>query len=132
MEENNYYVPRHEWERSRGKIHERINEVDNKHTDNYNQLLNKVDQQTLLQQKSFESQEKSEKHLEKISESLTTVGTKVTDLEYKTQGHKEKIEKIQGQLDAEAKGNRDVLVQWIATAGVIVVPLVSLVAQFFR
>ncbi|MBF7028945.1 MAG: hypothetical protein ABC378_12925 [Staphylococcus pseudoxylosus] len=132
MAEDNYYVSRHEWERSRGKIHERINDVDNKHTDNYNQLLNKVDQQTLLQQKSFESQEKSEKHLEKISESLNTVGTKVTDLEYKTQGHKEKIDKIQGQLDAEAKGNRDVLVQWIATAGVIVVPLVGLVSQFFR
>lgn len=132
MAEDNYYVSRHEWERSRGKIHERINDVDNKHTDNYNQLLNKVDQQTLLQQKSFESQEKSEKHLEKISDSLTTVGTKVTDLEYKTQGHKEKIDKIQGQLDAEAKGNRDVLVQWIATAGVIVVPLVGLVSQFFR
>ncbi|WP_039067642.1 hypothetical protein [Staphylococcus shinii] len=126
------YVLRHEWENSRGKIHQRINDVDRKHTDSYNQLLNKVDQQTLLQQKSFESQEKSEKHLEKISDSLTTVGTRVTDLEYKTQAHGEKITNIQGQLDAEMKGNRDVLIKMIGTAGVIVVPLIGLVAQFFR
>lgn len=132
MAENEYYVPRHEWERSRGKIHERINDIDNKHTDNYNQLLNKVDQQTLLQRKSFESQEKSEKHLEKISESLTTVGTRVTDLEYKTQAHGEKITSLQGQLDAEMKGNRDVLIKIIGTAGVVIVPLIGLVAQLFR
>lgn len=132
MAENEYYVPRHEWERSRGKIHERINDIDNKHTDNYNQLLNKVDQQTLLQRKSFESQEKSEKHLEKISESLTTVGTRVTDLEYKTQAHGEKITSLQGQLDAETKGNRDVLIKIIGTAGVVIVPLIGLVAQLFK
>lgn len=126
------YVLRHEWENSRGKIHQRINDVDKKHTDSYNQLLNKVDKQTLLQQKSFESQEKSEKHLEKISDSLTTVGTRVTDLEYKTQAHGEKITSLQGQLDAEMKGNRDVLIKMIGTAGVIVVPLIGLVAQFFR
>lgn len=126
------YVLRHEWENSRGKIHQRINDVDKKHTDSYNQLLNKVDQQTLLQQKSFESQEKSEKHLEKISDSLTTVGTRVTDLEYKAQAHGEKITNLQGQLDTEMKGNRDVLIKMIGTAGVIVVPLIGLVAQFFR
>lgn len=126
------YVLRHEWESSRGKIHQRINDVDKKHTDSYNQLLNKVDQQTLLQQKSFESQEKSEKHLEKISESLTTVGTRVTDLEYKTQAHGEKITSLQGQLDAEMKGNRDVLIKIIGTAGVVIVPLIGLVAQLFK
>ncbi|RIL22037.1 hypothetical protein [Staphylococcus gallinarum] len=126
------YVLRHEWENSRGKIHQRINDVDKKHTDSYNQLLNKVDQQTLLQQKSFESQEKSEKHLEKISESLTTVGTRVTDLEYKTQAHGEKITSLQGQLDAEMKGNRDVLIKIIGTAGVVIVPLIGLVAQLFK
>ena len=50
------YVLRHEWEKSRGKIHERINEVDKKHTDRFNSLLNKVDRQTWLQEKSVESQ----------------------------------------------------------------------------
>ena len=125
------YVLKHEWEKAKGKIHERINEVDNKHTDNFNSLLNKVDRQTLLQEKSFESQARSEKHLEKMSESLSTVGTRVTDLEYETKNHEKEIESLQGTVEAEAKGNREVIGYWLGFAGVVLVPLISLVANIF-
>lgn len=125
------YVLRHEWEKSRGKMHERINEVDTKHTELHNQLLQKVDKQTLLQEQSFETQKKSEQHLEKISASLETVGTRVTDLEYETKSHDKDIKSLQGTLEAEAKGNRDVLIAWIGVAGVILVPLITVVANIF-
>ena len=125
------YVLRHEWERSRGKIHERINEVDTKHTDNFNSLLNKVDRQTLLQEKAFESQSRSEKHLEKMSESLSTVWTRVTDLEYETKSHEKEIKNLQGTVEAEAKGNREVIGYWLGFAGVVLVPLISVVANIF-
>lgn len=129
---NDDYVLRHEWEKSKGKIHERINDVDNKHTANHNELLRKVDVQTELQRNTFKSQEKSEKHLENISESLTTVGTRVTELEYETRTHDKDIRGLQGTLAAETKGNRDVIIQWIATAGLVLPALVSVVAQLFR
>ena len=125
------YVLRHEWEKSRGKINERINEVDNKHTDNFNSLLNKVDRQTLLQEKAFESQARSEKHLEKMSESLSTVGTRVTDLEYETKTHHKDIEGLKGTIEAEAKGNRNVLMTWITVAGGVLGPLVLWMANTF-
>ncbi len=128
---NDDYVLRHEWEKTKGKIHERINEVDNKHVENYNHLLNTVDRQTLLQEKAFESQEKSEKHLENISESLTTVGTRVTELEYETRTHDKDIRGLQGTLAAETKGNRDVLLAWIGVAGVVLGPLVLWMANTF-
>lgn len=125
------YVLKHEWEKAKGKIHERINEVDSKHTDNFNSLLNKVDRQTLLQEKAFESQSRSEKHLEKMSESLSTVGTRVTDLEYETKNHDKEIKSLQGTVEAEAKGNREVIGYWLGFAGVVLVPLISLVANIF-
>ena len=125
------YVLKHEWEKAKGKLHERINEVDNKHTDNFNSLLNKVDRQTLLQEKAFESQSRSEKHLEKMSESLSTVGTRVTDLEYETKSHEKEIKSLQGTVEAEAKGNREVIGYWLGFAGVVLVPLISLVANIF-
>lgn len=130
MDENKY-VLRHEWERSRGKIHERINEVDKKHTENFNSLLNKVDKQTLLQEKAFESQARSEKHLEKMSESLSSVGEKVTDLEYKTKSHEKEISNLRGTVEAEAKGNREVIGYWLGFAGAVLVPLITLVANIF-
>lgn len=125
------YVLKHEWEKAKGKIHERINEVDTKHTDNFNNLLNKLDRQTLLQEKAFESQARSEKHLEKMSESLSTVGTRVTDLEYETKSHEKEIKSLQGTVEAEAKGNREVIGYWLGFAGVVLVPLISLVANIF-
>ena len=125
------YVLKYEWEKTKGKLHERINEVDNKHTDNFNSLLNKVDRQTLLQEKAFESQSRSEKHLEKMSESLSTVGTRVTDLEYETKSHEKEIKSLQGTVEAEAKGNREVIGYWLGFAGVVLVPLISLVANIF-
>jgi uncharacterized protein YhaN len=126
------YVLRHEWENSRGKIHQRINDVDSKHTDLHNQLLSKVDRQTLLQEKSFESQERSEKHLEKMSESLSTVGTRVTDLEYESKVNKKDIESLQGTLREKTKGNTQVIVAWIGVAGVVLPAVITVVAQFFR
>ena len=125
------YVLKHEWEKAKGKLHERINEVDSKHTDNFNSLLNKVDRQTLLQEKAFESQSRSEKHLEKMSESLSTVGTRVTDLEYETKSHEKEIKSLQGTVEAEAKGNREVIGYWLGFAGVVLVPLISVVANIF-
>ena len=130
MDENKY-VLRNEWERSRGKINERINQVDKKHTDNFNGLLNKIDRQTLLQEKAFESQSRSEKHLEKMSESLSMVGTRVTDLEYTTKDHEKEIKDLQGTVEAEAKGNREVIGYWLGFAGVVLVPLISLVGNIF-
>lgn len=126
------YVLRHEWERSRGKVHERLNEIDNKHTDNYNHLLNTVDKQTLLQEKAFESQEKSEKHLEKISDSLSTVGTRVTDLEYESKSNRKDIEGLQGTLGEKTRGNTQVIVAWIGVAGVVLPALITVAAQLFR
>lgn len=125
------YVLRHEWEKSKGKMHERINEVDKKHTENFNSLLNKVDRQTLLQEKAFESQARSEKHLEKMSKSLSVVGEKVTDLEYKTKNHEKEISSLRGTVEAEAKGNREVIGYWLGFAGAVLVPLITLVANIF-
>lgn len=131
MGENNDYVLRHEWEKSKGKFHERLNEVDNKYTNNHNELLRKVDLQTEIQRNHFKSQEKSEKHLENISESLSTVGTRVTELEYETKTHHKDIEGLKGTIEAEAKGNRNVLMTWITVAGGVLGPLVLWMANTF-
>ena len=37
-EEISYYVPRHEFERTKGRLHQRINEVDQKHDDKNHSL----------------------------------------------------------------------------------------------
>lgn len=92
MSENDEkYVLRHEWERSTGKIYERINENDRKQTEAINSLNNKVDKQTLIQEQTYESQKKQESHLEKISDKMTGFVSEVNDLRYEVKGHDEQL-----------------------------------------
>ena len=92
MSENDEkYVLRHEWERNTGKIYEKINENDRKHTEAINNLNNKVDKQTVIQEQTYESQKKQESHLEKISDKMTDFVSEVNDLRYEVKGHDEQI-----------------------------------------
>ncbi|MCE5038387.1 hypothetical protein [Staphylococcus auricularis] len=125
------YVLKHEWQESNGKINEKMNQIDNKHTKNYTDLLNRIDKQTILQEKFFESQSKSEQHLEKISTSLSDMGYRVRDLEHDSDTNKKSIQMIQNKIEDEAKGNRDVIVAWISVVGVVLVPIITLVANVF-
>lgn len=92
MSENDEkYVLRHEWERNTGKIYERINENDRKHTEAISSLNNKVDKQTVIQEQTYESQKKQESHLEKICDKMTDFVSEVNDLRYEVKGHDEQI-----------------------------------------
>ncbi len=96
-ENDDKYVLRHEWERSTGKIYERINENDKKQTEAINSLNNKVDKQTLIQEQTYESQKKQESHLEKISDKMTGFVSEVNDLKYKVKGLDDQLESF-GQI----------------------------------
>lgn len=90
-ENNDKYVLRHEWERNTGKIYEKINENDRKHTEAISILNNKVDKQTLIQEQTYESQKKQESHLEKISDKMTDFVSEVNDLRYEVKGNDEQL-----------------------------------------
>ena len=119
------YVSKHEWEIGRGKLHERINEIDLKHTENYNKMLRAMDRQTLLQENALESQKKSESYLETMSTSLKGMTDKVIDLEYRTKDNEESLESLRNTIDIEKKGNREVLITWIGVVGLGISPLMT-------
>ena len=119
------YVSKHEWEIGRGKLHERINEIDLKHTENYNKMLRAMDRQTLVQENALESQRKSESYLEAMSTNLKGMTDKVIDLEYRTKDNEESLESIRNTIDEEKKGNREVLITWIGVVGLGISPLMT-------
>ena len=124
------YVSKHEWEIGRGKLHERINEIDLKHTENYNKMLRAMDRQTLVQENALESQKKSESYLETMSTSLKGMTDKVIDLEYRTKDNEESLESIRNTIDAEKKGNREVLITWIGVVGLGISPLMTFLGSW--
>lgn len=130
MSEENKYVLKHEFESARGKIHERINEVDNKHTNNFHDLVRKLDRQNLTQENMLKSQQRSEGILEAIRKGLENLGDRVLDLEYRTKDNEEELTSVREKIEAEKKGNREVLIAWIGFLGLIVTPLMTFLANW--
>lgn len=131
MSDENKYVLRHEWESARGKIYEKINENDRKHTEALNSLEKTVDRQTILQERSFESQERSEKHLEKLNTTMENFGRDFNDVRYKVQSHDEKLQSVQSIISDKQKGNVQITTAIISGVFMVIVAAIGLAQYIF-
>lgn len=130
MSENEKYVLKHELESAKGKMYERINEVDNKHTNNFHDLVRRLDRQNSTQENMLKSQQRSEGILEAIRKGLENLGDRVLDLEYRTKDNEEELTSVRAKIEAEKKGNREVLIAWIGFLGLVVTPLMTFLANW--
>lgn len=131
MPDENKFVLRHEWECARGKIYEKINENDRKHTEALNNLEKTVDRQTILQERSFESQARSEKHLEKLNNTMENFGRDFNDVRYKVQSHDEKLQSVQGIISEKQKANVQITTVFISGVFTVIVAAIGLAKYFF-
>lgn len=128
---NNDFLKIRDWESEKRKIEKQINEVDTKHTENYNNLINRLDVQTVVQRNTYESQKKSEKHLENISQNISKVGERVTRLEFSNKNNEKEIKRIQTTLEEKSKGNTNIIVAWIGVVGVLLPSLIPVFSNLF-
>lgn len=101
MSEENDYVKRHEFERSNGKIYERINQTDKQII----ALNGKIDTQNAIQEKNYQSQERSEKHLEKISGEITSFKDGFNEIKNQVDKHSDELDKINATVSDKQKWN---------------------------
>ena len=107
MAENEKYVLKHEFESAKGKIHERINDVDNKHTNNFHDLVRRLDRQNSTQENMLKSQQRSEGILEAIKKGLESLGDRVLDIEYRMKNNEEGLTSVRAKIEAEKKAEAD-------------------------
>jgi len=101
LSEENDYVKRHEFERSNGKIYERINQTDKQII----ALNGKIDTQNAIQEKNYQSQERSEKHLEKISGEITSFKDGFNEVKNQVDKHSDELDKINATASDKQKWN---------------------------
>jgi chromosome segregation ATPase len=101
LSEENDYVKRHEFERSNGKIYERINQTDKQII----ALNGKIDTQNAIQEKNYQSQERSEKHLEKISGEITSFKDGFNEVKNQVDKHSDELDKINATVSDKQKWN---------------------------
>lgn len=131
MPDENKFVLRHEWESARGKIYEKINENDRKHTEALNNLEKTVNRQTILQERSFESQARSEKHLEKLSGTMERIGDEVIDIKYKVKSHDDTLHNVQSVISEKQKSNTQIGVAIISGVVAVIVAAFGFAQVFF-
>lgn len=124
------YVLRHEWERSRGKIHERINDVDNKHVNLHNDLRLLVTRLNDSNDTLIKSQTTTNETLNKINDNLTGFNDRIKDVEYTSTNTVKRLDSIESSVTEKQKGNVQIWVAIIGSIGTIIVGALGL-AQLF-
>lgn len=124
------YVLRHEWERSRGKIHERINDVDNKHVNLHNDLRLLVTRLNDSNDTLNKNQVTTNETLNKINDNLAGFNDRIKDVEYTSTDTVKRLDSIESSVTERQKGNVQIWVAIIGSIGTIIVGALGL-AQLF-
>lgn len=131
MAEENKFVLRHEWEKSKGKVHERINEIDNKHMNLHNDINLKVTTMGNVLERISDNGDKTNETLNMTNQILTEQKDQMKDVKYKVETTINRVDNIESSISERQKGNVQIMVAVITTIGTIVVGAFGLAQLFF-
>lgn len=131
QEKDERFVSRKEWMDNTNEIHRKIDENDKRHTSELKDLNNKVDKQIIYQEKAFESQARSEKHLEKLSETMSSFGKEFTDVKYQVKDHTKQLETFSEVIKEKQGYNVKIIVAIISGIASVLVGALGFAAAFF-
>lgn len=118
MADEDKYVLRYEWERGQGKIHQRINDIDNKHMNLHNDLKLLVTRLNDSNDTLIKSQMTTNETLNKINNNLTGFNDRIKDVEYISDTTVKRLDTIESTVSERKKGNIQI---WVAIIGAIAV-----------
>jgi len=118
MADEDKYVLRYEWERGQGKIHQRINDIDNKHMSLHNDLKLLVTRLNDSNDALIKSQMTTNETLNKINDNLTGFNDRIKDVEYTSDTTVKRLDTIETTVSERKKGNVQI---WVAVIGAIAV-----------
>ncbi len=131
QEKDERFVSRKEWMDNTSEIHRKIDENDKRHTSELKDLNNKVDKQIIYQEKAFESQARSEKHLEKLSETMSNFGKEFTDVKYQVKDHTKQLETFSEVIKEKQGYNVKIIVAIISGIATVLTGALGFAAAFF-
>lgn len=125
------YVLKHELEETKGSIHRRINSVDNKHTESYNELK-------LMLHTFMESQKPLNKSMDNIEGQLKTLNNtmgkyseRIVDMEYTQQDYNRRLTGMERKQEAKSRDNTKIVVALISAIATLGAASFGLAQIFF-
>ena len=131
MADEDKYVLRYEWERGQGKIHQRINDIDNKHMNLHNDLKLLVTRLNDSNDTLIKSQMTTNETLNKINNNLTGFNDRIKDVEYTSDTTVKRLDTIESTVSERKKGNIQIWVAIIGAIAVVIGGAFSFASVFF-
>lgn len=131
MADEDKYVLRYEWERGQGKIHQRINDIDNKHMSLHNDLKLLVTRLNDSNDTLIKSQMTTNETLNKINNNLTGFNDRIKDVEYTSDTTVKRLDTIEITVSERKKGNIQIWVAIIGAIAVVIGGAFSFASVFF-
>lgn len=131
MADEDKYVLRYEWERGQGKIHQRINDIDNKHMNLHNDLKLLVTRLNDSNDTLIKSQMTTNETLNKINNNLTGFNDRIKDVEYISDTTVKRLDTIESTVSERKKGNIQIWVAIIGAIAVVIGGAFSFASVFF-
>lgn len=113
MADENYAL-KHELEAAKGNLHKRINEVDNKHTDNHNDLKLMLHTFMESQKPLNKSMDNIEQEIRNLNETMSGYNTRMTDIEYQQTDQGRRLGTIEQMQRNKNQDNTKIIVALIS------------------
>lgn len=131
MPNDDRYVLRHEFESRAGKLHARINDVDNKHMGLHNDLKLIITNLSNNTENLNKSSERTNKILESIDTKMDGYNDRINNVERTVEKTTSRVDSIENNLTERQKGNVQIILALIGFAGVIATGAFSIAHLFF-
>jgi len=131
MADEDKYVLRYEWERGQGKLHQRINDIDNKHMSLHNDLKLLVTRLNDSNDALIKSQMTTNETLNKINDNITGFNDRIKDVEYTSDATVKRLDTIESTVSERKKGNLQILVAIITATATVIVGALGFATVFF-
>lgn len=131
MADEDKYVLRHEWEKSRGNIYQKINQVDNKHVNLHNDLKLLVTRLNDSNETLIDSQKTTNETLKDINNNLSGFNNRIRDIEYSNDTTVKRLDTIETDVAERKKGNVQIWVSIIGAIGAVAVGALTFAQVFF-
>lgn len=125
-------VTQYTLEVEKGKIYRKIDENHRIQSDKINALEVTINRQVTLQENTYESQKNTERHLEKLNETMSKVGDEVVHIKYKVKSHDDTLQSVSGALSEKQKDNTAIAVGLIAATGGVIGAAISVAPILFQ
>lgn len=131
MTEDKKHVTYEEWRKSRENLLDRINDVDEKHTNSIRDLKEKIVEGNMYQKQTYEVQKETNEQIKIMNDTNYKQWDAIKNINYTVKKHGNDIQKIEGSISEKQKNSVQITVAFISGGFGVLIAAIGLAQYLF-